>query len=190
MAAKPIPPADYLRQLLELDAATGVLRWRERTPEMFPSGSRCAPEVICKTWNKLHAGKVAGYSHSRYGHLQVKLPVGKFLAHRLVWIMHFGDQPPEVIDHIDGDGSNNRPTNLRAASYAQNMANRKKQRSQASSKFKGVRLAPYGWVSRIGHKNERIHIGVFSTEEEAAKAYDCEARRIFGHYAKCNFPEA
>lgn len=188
MAAKPIPPADYLRQLLDLDAETGVLRWRERTPEMFPSESRCAPEVICKTWNKLHAGKVAGYSHSRYGHLQVKLPVGKFLAHRLVWAMHFGTAPPEVIDHMDGDGANNRPDNLRAASLAQNMANRKKQGAECSSRFKGVHRSPYGWIAKIGHEGKRIHIGIFASEEDAANAYDREAVRLFGAYAQLNMP--
>lgn len=46
-----------------------------------------------------------------------------YLLHRVVWFLHFGEQPPPVIDHIDGDGANNAPSNLRAATTSTNQMN-------------------------------------------------------------------
>lgn len=93
-----------------------------------------------------------------------------------------------VGDHRNGDGLDNRRLNLRAATRAQNARNRRDHAS--SSRFKGVGWseAARKWKAQIGVDNRRIYIGVYSTEETAARAYDAAAREHFGEFARLNFP--
>lgn len=98
--------------------------------------------------------------------------------------------PP--VDHIDGDGLNNRRSNLRHATAEQNRANRRKrgkQRGSYSSKYKGVCLPAPRWLAFISHLGKMKHLGAFKTEEEAARAYDRAAKELFGEFASLNFPE-
>ncbi|MFH0808853.1 MAG: AP2/ERF family transcription factor [Pseudomonadota bacterium] len=99
-------------------------------------------------------------------------------------------KPPEgqEVDHISGDGLDNRRCNLRLCSHQQNMANRKKQRKATSSAWKGVhRHTQTGrWVARIGVDGRRISLGCFGEEIEAARAYDWAAKQIWGEYAATN----
>jgi hypothetical protein len=101
--------------------------------------------------------------------------------------------PEELeIDHRDGDGLNNRETNLRKANGSQNRGNTGKQKNSTSG-FKGVHLRKdsgkyvAGIVSAETHR--RKHLGTFDTAEEAAKAYDRAAVAHFGPFAVLNFPE-
>lgn len=96
------------------------------------------------------------------------------------------------IDHRDGNGLNNQRNNLRVCTRTQNNANRKPYQSGKSSQFKGVSFRrdrlQNPWRATIGFNNERLSIGVFSTEVEAAKAYDERAKDLFGEFALINFP--
>jgi hypothetical protein len=102
-----------------------------------------------------------------------------------------------LIDHIDGNGLNNKKENLRFATRSQNAQN-KARKNNSTSKYKGVHYAATEknnlkkpWKSYIQnpHTNKKIQLGFFSTEEEAAKAYDEKALEIFGQFAKLNFPQ-
>lgn len=89
------------------------------------------------------------------------------------------------IDHADGDGLNNRRTNLRPATRVQNLANARR-RIDSRHQYKGVVLLPHGrWIARC----QRRHLGTFDNEEAAARAYDAHVRVLFGEYALLNFPE-
>lgn len=94
------------------------------------------------------------------------------------------------IDHVNGDGLDNRRSNLRPATVAQNNRNRRPTVG-TSSQFKGVRWYPprEKWNARIGHNGKLRHLGYFEDEIEAAKAYDEAARLLFGEYARPNFPD-
>lgn len=94
------------------------------------------------------------------------------------------------VDHINGDGLDNRRCNLRLANRSQNMANRGMQADNTSG-YKGVGVGRHGknWRAQIRVRNKQIHIGVFSTPEEAARAYDDAAKKYFGEYAHLNFPD-
>ncbi len=91
-----------------------------------------------------------------------------------------------VSDHVNGNGLDNRRSNLRVCSYSNNAMNRKAQKG--TSKYKGVSLHSIGgkWKSRIKTKGKIYNLGHFGTEEEAAKRYDEAAVQIFGEYAKLN----
>lgn len=91
------------------------------------------------------------------------------------------------VDHIDGNGLNNTKANLRLCSHTENMRNQKMAKSNKTG-FKGV--MPYyknGFRAMIYFEGKSIHIGVYDTAEEAAKAYDRKAVELFGEFARTNF---
>lgn len=89
-------------------------------------------------------------------------------------------------DHINGDGLDNRRSNLRVASYAQNAAN--VDQPAGASRFKGVsRSRSSGrWRAYIRTNYRQVHIGTFDTEEDAARAYDRVASAMWGEFARLN----
>ncbi len=93
-----------------------------------------------------------------------------------------------MVDHRDGDSLNNQRSNLRLATYSQNNANRMKRTGMKhTSRFKGVGALPTGkWRATIKIGESTKHLGVFLSEEDAARAYDDAAREQFGEYALLN----
>ena len=92
------------------------------------------------------------------------------------------------IDHINHDKLDNQKHNLRWASPSENGGNSKLSKSNTTG-YKGVTKRHGKFRSHIRHNRVLIHIGVFDTPEEAAKAYDKKAREMFGEYAWLNFPD-
>jgi hypothetical protein len=92
----------------------------------------------------------------------------------------------EHIDHIDGNGLNNCRSNLRSCSPSQNIRNSRKIKI-GTSKFKGVHFYKkyQSWQSYI-HTPERLFLGYFRTEIEAALAYNFAAVHYFGEFARLN----
>ena len=97
-----------------------------------------------------------------------------------------------VTDHINHDGMDNRSANLRAATRAQNMRNRKKFSNSTGSKYKGIyfRKKSRKWEASITFKKKLIHLGCYRSEIEAAKAYDRAAMKYHAEFACLNFPDA
>jgi hypothetical protein len=97
-------------------------------------------------------------------------------------------------DHINGNGLDNRRTNLRIATCSQNSANMWKPRrpdgSPASSIFKGVtwHKKNHKWIAKIHVAGHSKYLGSFASEAEAARAYDSAAEAAWGHFARLNFP--
>jgi hypothetical protein len=93
-----------------------------------------------------------------------------------------------VIDHINGDGLDNRRANLRLATVAQNAWNSKKRNPRSG--YKGIWFAGDKglWRAAIVCHGRRIHLGYFKDKIAAAKAYDAAARKYYGEFAKPNFP--
>lgn len=96
------------------------------------------------------------------------------------------------VDHVDGDGFNNRRANLRLATHAQNAYGQKVQSRPKSSRFKGVHLdrRTGRWIAMVKQHQRARHLGVFDSEVEAARAYDAAAREAFGDFARLNIPWA
>lgn len=105
--------------------------------------------------------------------------------HRTVRMHTFivGAGPGVDVDHIDGDGLNNRRGNLRICRHIENTANQRKPSSNTSG-YKGVYFLGGKWAAKIRTR----YLGLFDTAQEAACAYDTEARRVFGEFARLNFP--
>lgn len=95
-----------------------------------------------------------------------------------------------IIDHINGDGLDNRRENLRVCSCAQNAQNKMKGTTRTfSSKYKGVTIHKKGrWQSGIYVNKKHVFLGLFVSEKDAALAYDVAAKKYFGEYARPNFP--
>lgn len=96
------------------------------------------------------------------------------------------------IDHIDTNKLNNQYTNLRKSNKKFNSANREKQKGEYTSKYKGVSVynsrGKSKWRAYIFVDYKQIHLGIFNTQIEAAKAYDKAALKYFGEHARFNFP--
>lgn len=90
----------------------------------------------------------------------------------------------ELVDHVNGDGLDNRRANLRRATDQQNSWNRG-MRSDNTSGYKGAKRHTGGrWQATISGR----YLGLFPTAEDAARAYDAAALDQFGEYARLNFP--
>jgi hypothetical protein len=109
---------------------------------------------------------------------------------RTVYMHRFltGAMPGQEVDHVNGDGLDNRRANLRVCSRQANSWNGKK-RCRSSSRYKGVTRRPSGrWHARINVDAKQIHLGSFACEDMAAEAYDGAARKLYGEFAAVNFP--
>ena len=97
-----------------------------------------------------------------------------------------------VVDHINHDGMDNRRANLRAATRAQNIRNRKKFAKSSGSKYKGIywKKKTRKWEASITFERKKIFLGCFRNEVDTAKAYDRAARKYHGEFASLNFPES
>ena len=97
-------------------------------------------------------------------------------------------EPGEQVDHKNGDGLDNRRRNLRKATVTENSRNHMKRRGEHTSKYKGVSWHCGKWCANISRDGKAFRLGRFTTEEEAALAYDEAARRLHGEFARVNFP--
>jgi HNH endonuclease len=109
---------------------------------------------------------------------------------RTISMHRFLMNPPKgmVVDHIDGNGLNNRRSNLRVCTCQQNAYNRRPKGK--SSRYKGVWWDKHNkqWIVVVRRGDLHIHLGRFDDEAEAARAYDRKAFELFGEYAYLNFP--
>lgn len=108
---------------------------------------------------------------------------------RTYTMMHNAVTGTKGVDHKNGNGLDNRDDNLRACTQSQNNGN-SRPRVKNLCGFKGVKYRPESrlhWEARIGFEGKSTIIGNFATAEEAAKAYDRTAVKVFGQFARLNF---
>jgi len=112
-------------------------------------------------------GKEIGSNNGR-GYIQITYNDHMVMAGRLAWFFVHGEWPKGQIDHINRDRSDNRLENLRVVTQRVNAHNRAN-----NQKIPGVRRSRSGkrYIARIVINKKEKHLGSFSTEEEAAAAY-------------------
>lgn len=93
-----------------------------------------------------------------------------------------------IVDHKDNDGLNNQKFNLRYATYSQNNTNRRHNRINFVSKYRGVtkKQSTGKYLAQISVRGKNIHLGYFETEEMAARAYNLASKRYYGEFANLN----
>lgn len=114
---------------------------------------------------------------------------GNILMHRAIKQMELQRtlDLKELVDHEDGEGLNNRRSNIRVAAHSQNSFNMRPHKN-ASSKHKGVSWAKSvnKWVGTINRDGTKYHLGCFVYEADAALAYDVATIQLHGDFAWLN----
>jgi len=113
-----------------------------------------------------------GHKPNGRGYGTIVISGTAYLAHRLIWLFHYGEFPSEFIDHIDGNKMNNRIENLREADQTINNHNAKIRKDNTSG-FPGVHLIKRTgkYQAEIQSTGKRKHLGNFNTPEEAFLSY-------------------
>lgn len=167
MRKKPIP-IEYVRKLIGYDPTSGILTWLESKGRAI-------------------VGQVAGAKQTSRGktYIQVKIDRSYYKGHQLAWVLYYGIWPMFDLDHIDGDGTNNRVDNLRPCSMAQNKANSRRYKNNKSG-HKGVfwKKDSKNWSVSIQKNGVRRHLGRFSSYDDAVAAYTNEAKALYGEFAR------
>jgi hypothetical protein len=160
MTPKPIEPEGneklpalmFLNETFLCDPDDGKLFWKIRPDVHF------ANEASAKRWNKRNSGKEAGSKD--HGYRRVSIRRSFFYVHRIIWKMAT-EMEPDVIDHINGDGMDNRLNNLRSCSQKENCRNQN--RLAESGVYK---CRDYGWYGQVP-VGEKTISKLFKTKDEA-----------------------
>jgi hypothetical protein len=122
-------------------------------------------------------GNVAGAITAK-GYLSIKVFGKSYLLHRLAWLYMFGEWPSNHIDHINGDGMDNRISNIRDVTRFGNQQNQRKATVRSKSGLIGASPFRGKWRASIVANGKCINLGSFDTPEEAHKVYIEAKRRI------------
>lgn len=150
---------ERLRQLLHYEPETGAFTWLARTAQ------------------RVQIGDVAGSKNSD-GYLVIAINRIRYKAHRLAWLYMHGVFPANHIDHIDGNPSNNRITNLRDVTRGVNMQNQRKARTNNKLGILGVICNRKSFRAEIMVDGNVRRLGTFKTPELAHQAYLDAKRRL------------
>lgn len=157
--------ADALRLALHYDPESGVFVWRHRLSSAGRAVKGC--------------GKIAG-ALDAYGRVVIRLCGQLYFAHQLAWLYAHGKWPDNVIDHINGNRSDNRLTNLRDIPQSVNMQNRRSPKAGHSLKTLGVSWHEGAgrYRARLTVNRKELHLGLFDTIEAAQAAYISAKRKL------------
>ena len=150
---------NQVKELFHYDTKTGSLIWR----------------VDCGK-NKM-IGKFSGTLKAD-GYRYISINNKIYFAHRLVWLFNHGIFPANNLDHINGNKDDNRIENLREATDAQNLQNRRKANSTNKSGYLGVSSSHGKWQAAICINGKQMHIGTYMTPEDAHAAYLAKKREL------------
>ncbi len=132
--------------------------------------------------------KYKWHANGRQGGILYAVNQKRQRMHRLIM-----NAPKEkLVDHINGNGLDNRRANLRLATYTQNSWNSRHGIGQGTSRYKGVIWYKRNkkWEAVISVNGRRKHLGYYKKEIDAARAFDKAAKERRGEFAVLNFPDS
>lgn len=152
------------------------------TKEILQSYLNYSPDTGLFTWlsdRNVNAmkGNVAGH-HAKNGYIRIHVNGKKYLAHRLAWLYMTGEFPPNELDHIDHNKTNNSWRNLRLATRSQNMWNLSKTQPNRNG-FRGIKKNGSKYQVRISEK----YYGTYDTIELAAEMADFTRQLLHQEFA-------
>lgn len=156
-----------VNEILHYDPETGIFTWKKKSAKKVIVGST--------------AGNI-GTDQSGKSYLRIMVAGKTYRAHRLAWLITHGEFPPDQIDHINGNGLDNRLINLRAVTISDNQKNLRL-KSSNSSGVCGVSFdnQKRKWRAYIKFGGKQKYLGYFS-EFDLAVAARKEAGVIYGFH--------
>jgi hypothetical protein len=156
--SKPFPPQDVVKSVVTYDPDTGFF------------------------FNK--KGERVGHK-DQHGYMNIVINNEKFRAHRLAFVYMTGEQPPNCVDHINCDKTDNRWENLRNASYPLNAKNMPL-RADNKSGVKGVSIHPRSGLyrARIQADGIQYYLGEFTSMKDAEEAIISARKTLHGEFGR------
>lgn len=161
---------DIAKALFNYDEDTGLLTWKFSSAQIKEGA-----EVGTDTYTPVSLTRYRG----------VKLFGLGYKVHRIIWLMQTGDWPKGDVDHIDGNGLNNKWDNLRDVTHSQNLMNAAV-RSDSTTGYKGVSYdkSRERWYAYINIDGKRKMLGRHKTLQEAVQARQDAESQLFGEFAR------
>ena len=158
-----------MEQLFELDKNSGKLFWI-KPPKNHPD--LLGKEAGCLTRNS--NGK---------GYWMIQVDGKKYKRSHIVFFLVNGFWPKPCVDHINGDSTDDRPSNIRQATFTENAWNHKKRARRINLPIGVKNLASGRFEARIGYLGKQIHLGSFQSLDEASAVYQSKRRELYGQFA-------
>jgi len=161
-----LPIRELIQELFNYNPETGELIWKYR------------PNQRGGSFNQLYANTIVDTTSF---HVQVYKK--NYAISRVCWLHYYGEPVPDLIDHIDGNVQNNKPSNWRAATRSQNNANQRIRKDNVSG-FKGITTNKYGrFLARVQHQGIE-YSKTFKTIKEAIEWRRTTYEHFFQEFVK------
>lgn len=176
-------PVVTLRELLLLDAESGTLIWKKRSSLHFKGSATRTAAHTAANWNSRNAETPALCCVDAFGHLYGRIFNKCIYAHRAVYALTHGGWPEYEVDHINGNPSDNRPTNLRDVEHQVNQRNMKLSKASTT----GVTGVTFNrrrqkWMAHITINGAYQHLG-YHPDKASAIAARTQASALTGFHS-------
>lgn len=153
-----LPTFQQVSEWLRYDHETGRLFW------------------IKRPCHNVFAGAIAG-TKTQSGYIQICVQKRLYKAHRIAWLLHYGKWPDSILDHINGNRTDNRIDNLRVVSPSMNSQNQRRPQRRNVTGVLGVSPTNGRWRAEIFVSGKKKYLGTFDSPERAHMAYIEEKRK-------------
>jgi hypothetical protein len=164
---------DEIKERLSYNPVDGTFTWKEAGEHWFKNARSC------KRWNTRFAGKKASTKHHS-GRNVITINYKKYLASRIAYAVYFNRMPLGLIDHINGNCSDDRIENLREVTKSGNGKNCKMWASNTTG-CTGVVKRGKKWGAVIYSNGKSIWLGTFDCKEKAFAARN-NAEKDYGFH--------